>query len=231
MDQFDLTGDQVRVVSDAVSGEFVRPSGVAATRHILSAHGIAPGDRFILYVGGISPHKNIETLPDAFCGLMATDAFRDLKLVLVGDAQGDVFFSSFPSLRERINTRGVASQVIFTGFVPDADLPHWYSAARTLVMPSVDEGFGLPALESMACGTPVVVSRAGALPEVVGDAGLLFDPRSTAALQDALTRVLSDTPLHESLAARGLQRATQFTWRASARSAIETFSDVHGRRP
>jgi glycosyltransferase involved in cell wall biosynthesis len=121
--------------------------------------------------------------------------------------------------------------VIFTGFVPDADLPHWYSAARTLVMPSVDEGFGLPALESMACGTPVVVSRAGALPEVVGDAGLLFDPRSTAALQDALTLVLSDTPLHESLAARGLQRATQFTWRASARSAIETFSDVHGRRP
>ncbi len=98
-----------------------------------------------------------------------------------------------------------------------------------LVLPSVAEGFGLPALEAMASGTAVAASRAGALPEVVGDAGILFDPRSVAELRVALERILTDTPLCEGLSAKGLQRAAQFAWQASARSAIALFQEVAAR--
>ena len=104
-----------------------------------------------------------------------------------------------------------------------------YSAAEVLVLPSVDEGFGLPALEGMACGTVVAASRARALPEVIGDAGILFDPRSVAELRAALERILTDAPLRAGLSAKGLQRAAQFTWQASARSAIALFQEVAAR--
>lgn len=226
---FRLDPNAVRVVSDAVSEEFRPVHSPAQLDRLLAAHGLAPGGRFVLYVGGISPHKNIQPLVEAFCSLMDQDALKDVKLVLIGDYQGDVFFSSYQALRQRVKDLQAETRVVFTGFVPDADLPHWYTAAEVLVLPSVDEGFGLPALEAMACGTAVAASRAGALPEVIGDAGILFDPRSVAELRVALERILTDTPLREGLSAKGLQRAAQFTWQASARSAIALFQEVAAR--
>jgi glycosyltransferase involved in cell wall biosynthesis len=226
---FGLDPRAVRVVSDAVSAEFRPVHSPAELERLLAAHGLAPAGRFILYVGGISPHKNIEPLVEAFCSLMDQESLKDVKLVLVGDYKGDVFFSSYQTLLQRVKALRAEQRVIFTGFVPDADLPHWYSAAEVLVLPSVDEGFGLPALEAMACGTAVVASRGGALPEVVGDAGILFDPRSIPELRDALERLLTDAPLREGLAAKGLERAPRFTWEASARSAIALFQEVAAR--
>jgi len=230
MEEFGLPDRSIRIVPDAVSPEF-RPVDDAPERaRLLAAHGLPPDSRFILYVGGISPHKNIESLVDAFGELIRREPLSDLRLVLVGDFQGDVFFSSYQGLRERVKALGAESKVVFTGFVPDADLPHWYGAAKVLVMPSVDEGFGLPALEAMACGTPVVASRRGALPEVVGDAGILFDPQSVTELRDALSQLLTDARLHGTLSAKGVHRASQFTWQASARSAIALFEEVGARR-
>lgn len=226
---FGLDPNAVRVVSDAVSAEFRPVHDPAQLERLLAAHGLAHGGRFILYVGGISPHKNIQPLVEAFCSLMNHEALRDVKLVLIGDYQGDVFFSSYQSLLERVKALQAETRVVFTGFVPDADLPHWYTAAEVLVLPSVDEGFGLPALEAMACGTAVAASRAGALPEVIGDAGILFDPRSVAELRAALEQILTDAPLRAGLSAKGLQRAAQFTWQASARSAIALFQEVAAR--
>jgi glycosyltransferase involved in cell wall biosynthesis len=220
-DQFGLADSRLRVISDAVGPRFQPTEDTPERRRILAARGIEPGQQFLLYVGGISPHKSIETLIDAHAQLAKDDAHRDLRLVLVGDYKHDVFFSNYDALRQR-----AGASPIFTGFVPDAELPHWYSAAEAVVVPSVDEGFGLPALEAMACGTPVVASRGGALPEVVGDAGLLFAPRDTAALTRALRSLLVDVTLRQSLSSRGLARAAQYSWRASARAAIDVFESV-----
>jgi len=230
MARFGLPADRVAVVSNAVGSEFRPPDDPAGTQRILARHGLTPANRFLLYVGGMSPHKNIETLIDAYCAIGGEDGFGDLRLVLIGEVERDAFHSSYQALRQRVARGGATGKVIFTGFVPDEELRYWFAAAQALVLPSVDEGFGLPAIEAMACGTPVVASRAGALPEVVADAGLLFEPRSAAALANVLRRVLADAPLRDALTVKGRGRAAQFTWRASARSAIVQFEDVGTRR-
>lgn len=231
-DYFGLPDSRLRVVADAVHPAFRPTEDNAERRQLLAARGIAPGQRFLLYVGGISPHKSIDTLVDAYLTIVQNEEHSDVRLVLAGDYERDVFLSSYDSLRERIGQSGRAGgNVIFTGFVPDDELPSWYGAAEAFVMPSVDEGFGLPALEAMACGAPVVASRGGALPEVVGDAGLLFEPRDTAGLTAALQSVLSDASLRRSLSARGRARAAAFTWQASARAAIDVFEELSSPSP
>ena len=146
----------------------------------------------------------------------------------MGDFAADVFYSSYPSLRDLIASSALEGDVRFAGFVPDDDLVHFYGATDALVLPSLWEGFGLPALEAMACGAPVVVSDAGALPEVVADAGIVFPAGSVEALTASLTRVLADAGLRGDLRARGLRRAAQFTWQESARSALAGFAEVAG---
>ncbi len=121
---FGLGPNAVRVVSDAVSEEFRPGHSPAQLDRLRAAHGLAPGGRFILCVGGISPHKNIQPLVEAFCSLMDQESLKDVKLVLIGDYQGDVFFSSYQALRQRVKDPQAETRVVFTGFVPDADLPH-----------------------------------------------------------------------------------------------------------
>jgi glycosyltransferase involved in cell wall biosynthesis len=220
-EHFGLASSRVRIVPDAVSPQF-RPTEDTTERcRILASHGVEPGGRYLLYVGGLSPHKSIDTLVDAHAKLITNEGFRDVQLVLVGDYKRDVFFSSYDALRQR-----AGASVIFTGFVPDEELLQWYGAASAVVMPSIDEGFGLPAIEAMACGTPIVASRAGALPEVVADAGLLFTPRDVDGLVEALKALLADASLRHRLSSEGQTRAAQFTWQASARVAIQAFEDA-----
>ncbi len=130
-----------------------------------------PEQRFLLYVGGLSPHKNLPRLVEAF----ALGAPAEVRLVLVGDVH-DVFHTCVPEIREAIAKHNLGDRVIMTGYVSDDDLVFLYSRAYALVQPSLMEGFGLPAVEAMACGTPVISSQAGSLPEVVGEAGVYFDP-------------------------------------------------------
>jgi glycosyltransferase involved in cell wall biosynthesis len=119
--------------------------------------------------------------------------------------------------------------VTFTGFVPDERLAVLYNAATVLALPSFDEGFGLPAVEAMACGLPVLASRSGSLAEVVGPAGVFFDPRDHAGMSAALREVLDDPALRKSLAAEGLKRAGGFTWSAAARDAVRLFEETVAR--
>ena len=225
-EHFGLTGSRVRIVPDAVSPHFRPIEDTPERQRILASHGVEPGRRYLLYVGGISPHKSIDTLVAAHAKLVLNEDYRDVQLVLVGDYKHDVFFSSYDALRRRAD-----ASVIFTGFVPDDELIQWYGGASALVMPSIDEGFGLPAVEAMACGTPVIASRAGALAEVVANAGLLFAPRDVDGLLNVLRTLLADDSLRERLSNAGLKRAAQFTWQASARAAIEVFDEVAQRRP
>ena len=228
VDAFGMRESRVRVVSDAVDPSFT-PSPVGAQRtSVLARYGIRADERYVLYVGGISPHKNIATLVSAYeqwrRGAGPFD--EGVRLVLVGDYVADVFHSSYPAIRDLIASASLGASVHFTGYVPDDDLRHLYSAADALVLPSFYEGFGLPVLEAMACGAPVIASNAGALPEVVADAGVLFDPHSIDDLTGALGRVIGGAALRADLRTRGLRRAAQFTWHASARAAIAGFESV-----
>jgi glycosyltransferase involved in cell wall biosynthesis len=163
-----------------------------------------PG-RYLLFVGTIEPRKNLTRLLHAFEPLRKeglTDA-----LVVVGK-RGWLYGDFFAEL-ERSPVR---EAVILPGFVPDEHLPAVYAGAQALVFPSLYEGFGLPTLEAMACGTPVACSDTASLPEVGGDAALYFDPTSEDAILQTLRRLLSDAELQEELARRGLTRASHFSW-------------------
>jgi glycosyltransferase involved in cell wall biosynthesis len=224
--EFGVPEARVSVISDAVGAEFYPLNEEPKTREVIAKYGVNVGEPFILYVGGISPHKNLHTLVDAHALLGQESGAPSANLVLVGDYQRDVFYSSYTSLREKIDGLGTTDKVVFTGFVDDTDLMYFYNAASVLVMPSYDEGFGLPALEAMACGTPVIVSNAGALPEVVGSAGRLFSPHSPQHLKDHLATVLSDRLVHDTMSRMGLQRAREFSWERSAQAALTAFSQL-----
>ncbi len=234
---FRLPEGRVRVVTegpDAAFGPAPDSHGRAAA---LRRHGVEPGSRYLLYVGGLSPHKNLPRLIEAFAGADT----RGARLVLVGDI-GDVFHTHVPELREAIARLGQGDRAHFTGFVPDADLAHLYRGAYALVQPSLMEGFGLPPVEAMACGTPVLSSTAGSLPEVVGDAGSYFDPTDVPDMSRAIAGLLADPAARDRLAGLALARAGHFTWAASARSLLDCFEELrpgadrqggpkHGRAP
>jgi glycosyltransferase involved in cell wall biosynthesis len=218
---FHLPEDRVTVVSEGPDAAFTPGDEGAITDGALRRHGVEPGSRYLLYVGGLSPHKNLLRLIEAF----ALGAHLETRLVLVGDL-GDVFHTHVPALREAVERFGLNARVHFTGFVPDADLAHLYRRAYALVQPSLMEGFGLPPVEAMACGTPVLSSTAGSLPEVVGDAGLYFDPTDVEAMTDAIASLLARTDERDRLAALALERSKQFTWAAAARSLLDCFEEL-----
>lgn len=177
-----------------------------------------PSD-FIIFVGTLEPRKNVPTLLRALRRLR--DRGYDVHLAIVG-RKGWLYEEIFSTLTEL----KLAEQVHFLENVSDKDLARLYNAARCLTLPSYYEGFGLPPLEAMACGTPVVVSNRSSLPEVVGDAGLLIDPDSPEDLSTALARVLDDGQLRASLRQRGLVRASEFSWTRAARQTMAVYEQV-----
>jgi glycosyltransferase involved in cell wall biosynthesis len=186
---------------------------------------MAADTRFILYVGGIAPHKNLAALVTAFDRLLADGRHDDVRLVLVGDYENDVFLID-DAIRERMNDPEFRKRVKFTGYIPDADLNALYNAATVFVLPSFCEGFGLPALEAMSCGTVVIGSDTTSIPEVVGEAGLFFDPNDAAALAEHLAAVLDDVALREELQRRSLQRAAMFSWQRSAEDTLRVLNSL-----
>ena len=175
---------------------------------------------FILFVSTIEPRKNLPTLLKAYRQLL--DSYKaDAKLVVVG-RRGWLSEEVFALVDELKLT----DDVLFLGRVPIEDLLHLYNAAQLLVQPSFYEGFGLPPLEAMACGTPVVVSNVSSLPEVVGDAGLLVDPENVSELTVAIWRALTDQALRTELIAKGLKRARCFSWEKTALQTLELYQRV-----
>jgi glycosyltransferase involved in cell wall biosynthesis len=218
---FGLDDDRLRVVSEAADPIFRPMKPDPRSERVLRKYGITPGTRYLLYVGGLSPHKNLPRLIEAFARV---DDLR-LCLVLVGDMK-DVFHTHVPVLREAIARERLEARVALPGYVPDRDLVHLYSRSYALVQPSLMEGFGLPAVEAMACGIPVVSSGAGSLPEVVGDAGIFFDPTDVASIAGSINAITSDRPRRDDLARRALKRSAMFSWDHAAlalRSCFEEF--------
>ena len=216
----------VETTTEGPNDTFVRLSSLDGASTILTKYGLRSGEPFLIYVGGISPHKNLGVLVEAFHQLMADACFVDLKLVLVGDYKGDVFFSHYAELKAIIDQLGLADRVLFTGYVPDSELVVLYNLAQALVLPSLEEGFGLPAVEAMACGTPVIASDRGSLPEVVGAAGMFFDPSRPDLLLTHLRDVLRSESVRDRMRLVGLERSKLFTWELAAQSTIALFDRV-----
>lgn len=176
--------------------------------------------RYLLAVGNLQPRKNLSRLVEAFAELKRDD-LQTPSLVLVGKAlwrESDILATA---------TRlGVREAIIVTGYVPESDLVTLYSGAECFIYPSLYEGFGLPPLEAMACGVPVITSATSSLPEVVGDAALTVDPLDVADLSRAIRRLLDDRPLRERLRAAGLARAATFSWAETARRTMEVYAEV-----
>lgn len=227
-EEFGIPQWRIPVIPEAADPRFRPIEDPDVIRRTLAKWGLVPG-RVLLYVGGISPHKNLQALLEVFAALRKNPAFGDCRLVLAGDYQSDVFYSSYQSLERRVRQLGLDGAVVFTGYVTDAELVHLYNGATCLVFPSLCEGFGLPVLEAMACGTPVVASRNGSVPEVLGSAGVLWDPARPTELRAALERLLSNPDLRASLRRQGLERAGEFSWEKSARRARELFSELMKR--
>ncbi|MBC7260731.1 MAG: glycosyltransferase family 4 protein, partial [Chloroflexi bacterium] len=175
--------------------------------------------RYILFVGSVEERKNLRRLLQACARLWREGEVR--PLVVVGPHKW-----KYRRILQTVEELGISEHVIFTGYVPDEALPALYSGADLFVFPSLYEGFGLPPLEAIACGTPVVCSNTSSLPEVVGDAALMVDPYDVEALAEAMHRVLSDTALREELRQKGLARAKMFTWERAARETLAVYSCV-----
>ncbi len=226
---FRLSSDQVSVISEAPSAVFANAiNRKSVDSAVLRRHGLELGERYVLYVGGISPHKNLDVLIEAFATVHSDPETQDVRLVLVGDYAGDVFNTCYEHLCSFVDHQGLQQAVHFTGFVSDEDLVHLYTACEAFVLPSYLEGFGLPAVEAMACGAPVIASDTGSLPEVLGGAGELFSPHDVAALVSRLRRVLRDSVYQQQLHTRSLQRALDFSWETSAQQMKNIFDKIKG---
>ena len=201
------------------------PEFAPATPTALQRERYGLGARYALYVGNFLPHKNLPRLLRAWAAL-PEPVRAAYRLVLAG---GDR--ANRPPLEALARSLGLDGCVVLPGLVADADLPAVYGGAAALVLPSLEEGFGLPALEAMACGTPVIAARRGALPEVVGDAGVLVEPEDTGALAAALARVLGSDDERAALRRRGLDRAGAFTAERTAGRVVDLLQAVADRRP
>lgn len=178
-------------------------------------------DRFILFVGGLSPLKNFGNLLRAYA---MTRNVLPHKLVVVGFNRFK--FTKDLLLVDQLNLR---DEVVFMGYVPDEDIPLFYNLADLFALPSLYEGFGIPILEAMACGCPVITSKTGCSPEVAGDAGVLVDPYNPQEIADAMVRVLTNESLKQKLISQGLQRVQDFSWDKCARETLALFESLNGR--
>src|ERR671939_762334 len=207
-----LAPERIHVIGNAVDDSLypVRDAWLLAS--VRERYGIGP--HFILYFGGFDLRKNVPRLIEAYARLPEA-LRREYQLVIAGRYQ-NLGHPLFPDPRRTVASLGLESSVIFTGQVREQDKAPLFSAATIFAFPSLYEGFGIPVLEAMACGTPVVTSNRSALPEVAGDAGCLIDPYDTDAICQAMADLLENPPHREELARRGLDRALHFTWRQVA---------------
>jgi glycosyltransferase involved in cell wall biosynthesis len=232
-----IPGDRVRVVYNAPDPEFFTRRPAADARlagpdvHNLELQRILERYQihypFLLYAGNIRQQKNIPRLVDAFAvvrqSLADHTVYRDLHLIIIGDE-----ISQHPAVRRAVIQGRVENAVRFLGFVPFDTLRNFFEAAAAFVFPSLYEGFGLPPLEAMASGTPVVTSGVSSLPEVVGDAAMLVNPENVFDIARGIKEVLLDDELRRTLIKRGREQAAKFSWQRAAREVLEIYREVAG---
>jgi glycosyltransferase involved in cell wall biosynthesis len=217
---------RLRVAVEAPSPHY-RPSASTAEIAAVAARlGLPPGARWITYVGGFSPHKNVHLLAEAHGRLFARLGEATPWLVLVGKLSGDPFHGAQGQIRDAIAKAGSEARVLWPGFVSDEDLRHLHSGAVALALPSMNEGFGLPAVEAAACGCPVVATTASPLPGLLAGGGMFVTPGDLDGLTAALLTLTTDEPARAAMGATALARASQLSWQACARAVIAALEDA-----
>ena len=225
--KFAVPGERIEVVYNAIDERFLRGHASQADRDLI-AERYQVNYPFLLYAGAIRPHKNVVRIIEAFSALKTElekeEQLPDLKLIIIGDD-----LSGHPGLRRTVVRSGVQNDVRFLGFVPIEVLRIFYDVAKIFVFPSLYEGFGLPPLEAMAHGTPVVTSNSSSLPEVAGNAALLVNPENVFEIQRALQRALLDPALRARMKQRGYEQAQRFSWTSSVERILAIYREVAGR--
>lgn len=216
MQEYGLPAEKIDVVYSGVDSHFHR-APASEIEDFRIAHGLP--ERFILYLGTIEPRKNLSTLIRAYAKVHP----EGIKLVCAG-GKGWMYQDVFQTVEELRLSR----DVIFPGFLPEDDLPLWYSASEVFVYPSAYEGFGLPVIEALACGVPTITTNASSLPEAAGDAALMVPPDDSDALADTLAQLLASPQLQTDLALRGPRQAERFTWRQAACDTANVYAKALG---
>ena len=223
---FGAADERIEVVYNAIDERFLRGHASQADRDLI-AERYQVNYPFLLYAGAIRPHKNVVRTIEAFSALKTElekeQQLPDLKLIIIGDD-----LSGHPGLRRTVVRSGVQNDVRFLGFVPIEVLRIFYDVAKVFVFPSLYEGFGLPPLEAMAHGTPVVTSNTSSLPEVAGNAALLVNPENVFEIQRALQRALLDPALRGRMKQRGYEQAQRFSWTSSVERILAIYREVAG---
>lgn len=221
---FGIEPGRIEVIYNAIDARFLAGHANDADRQML-AERYQITSPFLLYAGRISPHKNLVRIIEAFAALKAElakqDVFPDLKLIIIGDE-----LSKHPDLRRTVVRAGMQNDVRFLGFVPIDVLRVFYDAAKVFVFPSLYEGFGLPPLEAMAHGTPVLTSNTSSIPEVVGNAAVLVNPENLFEMMRALQVVLCDQNLREKLRQAGYDQVKKFSWDHSVSEILAGYREV-----
>jgi alpha-1,3-rhamnosyl/mannosyltransferase len=223
-----IPGDRIDIVTEAADPIFcVLPDPNVGPR-AKKRHGVPANAELLVYVGGLNRHKNVLGLLRAMPLVLA--ARPAVHLAIVGDTSGRGFWDNVPELMRFVAQQPLLAQhVHFTGRLEDAELVELLNAASALVLPSLWEGFGLPAVEAMACGLPVLASRRGSLPEVVADAGLFFEPDSPQAIAGCVLEFLENPAAQARLRRAALHRAGTFSWARAAELAEESFRRCHAQ--
>ena len=225
---FATADNRIEVVYNAIDERFLYGHASEADRQLI-AQRYQVNYPFILYAGAIRPHKNVVRIIEAFSALKSELAkeqqFEDLKLIIIGD---DVL--GHPRLRRTVVRSGVQQDVRFLGFVPIEVLRIFYDVAKVFVFPSLYEGFGLPPLEAMAHGTPVVTSNTSSLPEVVGNAAIMVNPENVFEIRRGLQQALLDNEVRARMKQRGCEQAQRFSWTSSVSRILEIYREVGSQR-
>ncbi|KHO40333.1 glycosyltransferase family 4 protein [Clostridium tetani] len=206
-------------VTHLAADEKYRPLNKDKCNYILKNH-YNIDNPFILYIGGFSPRKNIKSLLISFSKIYK-NLDKDYKLVIVGANK-----SGTKILMDMAKDLNIESKIIFTGFVPEDHLPILYNSCETFVYPSLYEGFGLPPLEAMCCGTPVITSNVTSIPEVVGDGGILINPNDIDELSNSLEKTLLDVSFKYELKKKALERSSLYSWENTAKNTLKVYNSI-----
>lgn len=214
---YGISPERITVTPEAASPQFIRITSETELQNVRRKYGIERD--YILALGSIQPRKNLVRLIEAYTYLSERHSDMELPRLVIAGKKGWLESEVFRVAK----ASAAAHDVVFTGYVPDSELPALYSGALCFIYPSYFEGFGLPVLEAMQCGTPVITGNRTSLPEVAGAAGLLIDPFDSQSIADGIAHLLRNPDVRDDLSRRGLERAKLFDWRKTAKQTLQIY--------